>query len=352
MAMLRGLFVLLVAAPLLAKPVPPLRTAPTAQGGSANVVNCAKGDSIQSAVDKAPVGGIVEVHGVCAQNVVIEKKLTLRGTDPAVDQIQGTAANVPAVVVRNADATLDSLSISNGVAAGVGVRATVTTITNCRMEHNAGRGLDASFGAFVSANNVTLAFNDAGLVARNGAEVFCVACHAEGNTKWAAQALNGGLFSYLRSEVIGARGIEANGGGSYGDIDCINDPSPHPCSMNATLTAAHANDGTVALLEAGDFKGSLTADSGGTVGLIGARQDPTGSHANGIDGFSRLTLEMGDTGASRLVGSTVLSAFSRALIRAGATLAGSITCTSASDAWLDPGTREPGSSVSGCPNAP
>ena len=205
--------------------------------------------------------------------LVRENDVTLRGTDPATDGVQGIGGGAQAVTIRSSDNTLvENLSISNGAAGGVITSLSRVTMNNCRVMNNHGRGIDASFAAIVIASNMTISFNQgAGIVARNSAEIFCIACRAEGNTNFAGLATNAGLLSYLRSEVIGARGIVASGGGAYADIDCVNDPSPHPCSMQTTGIAAYGSGGTSYLFECRDFTGAVLADSAGTVSLLGAR---------------------------------------------------------------------------------
>ncbi len=352
MTIARGLLVLLIATPLPAKAPAQLKVAPNAASKSVNV-DCTKGESIQAALDKNGGPVVISIHGVCIENVLVRQhEVTLSGTDPATDGIQGTASG-PALVIRSSDNTVvENLSISNSAAGGVLTSLSRVTMDNCRVLNNHGRGIDASFAAIVVASNMTISFNQGpGIVARNSAEIFCIACRAEGNIGFAGLATNAGLLSYLRSEVIGTRGILASGGGAYADIDCVSDPSPHPCSMQATAVAAYGSGGTAFLFESGDFTGSVLADSGGTAGLLGARQQSASN--NNIDGLSNLTVDSGDTGDSRLAGHTVLNAFSRALIRSTSTLAGSLQCNSASDAWIDPTvTRAPGSSVTGCAHVP
>ena len=55
-------------------------------------VDCTKGQSIQAAIDKNAGSIIVEIRGICSENVLIDgREVTLRGSDPTVDGIRGVA---------------------------------------------------------------------------------------------------------------------------------------------------------------------------------------------------------------------------------------------------------------------
>ena len=80
------------------------------------VVNCANGDSLQAAIDRESGPVTIEVRGICAENVLIARKqVTLHGLDPALDGIQGVAADpapLGALVVFYSDDTRSRTSRS------------------------------------------------------------------------------------------------------------------------------------------------------------------------------------------------------------------------------------------------
>lgn len=357
MTIARGLLVLFVAMPLLARaPERKVRVLANASAVKVIKVDCTKGESVQAAIDKNAPPMVIDIHGICSENVLLTRSdVTLRGNDPAADGIQGTTADVPNISVQMANgAVLENLSLSNGAGIGFHTYLSVVTLNNCRIMNNHGAGLVASFTSFVDAENMTISFNTGpGVASRNKAEAFVIASHIEGNGGFAGSATNGGLLSFLRCDVTGARGLGAFGpGGSYVDLDCVNDPSPHPCSLQTTNRAAvAASGGQAVLLEAGDFTGGLTLTQESSVQLWGARQQS--ASGNSLDGFSRLTVATGDTGDGRLAGTTQVVTFGQVLLGGTSTLAGSIQCSRAGDAWIDPTvTRAPGSSVSGCAHVP
>lgn len=326
---------------------------PRVAAASAVTVDCNKGKSLQAAIDGAESGEVIEVRGLCHENVLIERKgLTLRGGDPAVDGIRGVAppqgevVNGVLTVVFSDGTRLEKLSIESGTQAGMQLFYAQVTMEDCRVSANTAAGIRASAGSFLSGSRLVIADNGGnGLFANRGSNVFCGECELSGNGGFAAQAARGALLSLLDSTVSGTGGILAQVG-AYIDVDCLTEATAHPCSLAATAPAALAFDRSIAgLLGVEEFTGSLEAEQDSQVALIESTQ--LSAAANHLHDFSKLLVQ-----ASRVRGTTVLSGFARAVLQ-GATVDGSVTCEDAADAVaMDGLTLTPGSAVTGCEHAP
>ena len=326
---------------------------PRVAGASTTLVDCGKGKSLQAAVDGAERGAVIEVRGLCHENVRIEgKAVTLRGSDANVDGIRGAAPPVGSVVngvltIVYSDGThVENLSIENGTQAGVQLFYAQVTMDDCRVSSNTAGGIRASAGSSLAGNRLVLANNGGnGLLANRGSGAFCVECELSGNSGFAAHAARGSLLSLLDSTVSGTSGILSQVG-AYADLDCLTETTTHPCSLAATANAALAFDRSVAaLLGAEEFTGSLEVEQDSQVTLLESTQLSTSG--NSVADFSKLMVD-----GSRLRGGTVLVGFARALLNA-ATVDGSVTCEDAADAVASNGlTLTPGSSVDGCEHVP
>lgn len=323
-------------------------------------VDCTAGQSIQAAIDREDGPLVVDVDGFCNENVSIKRKdVTLRGTNPLNDGIQGVVSVPQFAALRFAyvDAgRVENLAVRNGPSAGIAAFFSRLTMLNSRVTGNGGIGLTVADAGFVDATGLTASQNaGAGAHVSKAARFFCHECNFESNGGFAAVADGGGVLSLLNSVVTGQRGLRSSLA-SYADIDCITETSSHPCSLNVTGRAAQVFLGaTAALYGAGDFTGQVDASDGATVHLIGARQLATGQPGqgpavNGVSGFGRLTVGPDDFNAqSQLFGTTNVSGFGRVILGGATTLAGSIQCGSAGDAWLDPTiVKGPGAAISGC----
>ena len=333
-------------------------------------VDCTKGKRIQDAIDQTDGPLVVEVHGICQENVRIERqRVTLRGQDPATDGIRGVVASPQpaALEIHHVDgAWVENLSISDGPALGVGLWFSRVGMENCRIERNGGSGLFAVADSFLSASGLTVSENAAtGITALQGGEVFCQGCDAVDNVNWAGRAIRGGVLTYLDSVVSGARGLLAIGvgGSSYVDIDCVSVDVGHPCSLTANFAAWAAGPATAALFGSGDFSGNLLAEDHAYLYLLGARQLSTGTtggggpQGNSVSRFSTLLAEPSFFGPvpeqSLIKGDVHVDTFSRAVLQAETVVDGTIHCDSAGDAWTEPGVVfTPGSTTVGCEHAP
>jgi hypothetical protein len=128
--------------------------------------------------------------------------------------------------------------------------------------------------------------------------------------------------------------------------------------VQVTGVAAIAGGGGLAsLFGLGDFTGRIDAEDAGTVSLFGSRQiagaqPGQGPPTNNAEFFGRIEVganfDINPPAESRLL-STNVAHFGRFLVTDDTVLNGTIQCSSAGDAWLDPTIIAlPGSAVTGC----
>jgi Right handed beta helix region len=323
------------------------------------VVNCDAGQSIQAAVNATVAPAEITLVGICVENVLIrDKDISLRGLQtPLLDGIRSRVPGVPALTVRGSViASITGLSFSNNPGTGVAIRGGADmTIANCFFENNAAAGLRVDSGAFVVANDSTFTANSNTNASIADAQFFCIACDISGGGP-AVVASRGSTVSLLDSVVTGSFGIIAADRGSTADIDCLTKDTSHPCSMNVGQFAAlGVAGGTAILFGAGDFSGQVIADDRGTVRLDGARQTATssGGAPNIADALGEIIVApLSNPPAQSLLRGVVAAHFARVLLTGDSILKGSIQCSGAADAFLDPTvTPTPGSTVSGCEHA-
>jgi hypothetical protein len=323
-------------------------------------VNCNNGQRVQPAVD-ANAGPVeIDITGICVENVLIrDKDVMLRGTSkPALDGIRSKNATMPALTIRGGGIdALDSLSFSNSPGLGASILGASATLTNCLFENNGASALQVKAGAVVLASALTFNANVGASMNVNDGQLFCTGCDVSGNN-FAVLAIRGAVVSLLDTMVTGRRGILAGDGGTIADVDCVNGGTTHPCGVQVTGVAAIAAGGGLAsLFGVGDFTGRIDAEDGGTVSLFGSRQiagaqPGQGPPTNSAEFFGRIEVganfDINPPAQSRLL-STDVAHFGRVLVTDDTVLSGTIQCSSAADAWLDPTIIAlPGSAVTGC----
>jgi hypothetical protein len=344
------------------------QAAAAAKGPKTVVVDCTKkNSSISDALAKNTGPLVIEIHGICKENVLVERNdLTLRGVDPASDGIQGVIADPQpaALVIAYANRILlENMFVADSPGTGVTARYSIVDMRNCRIANNGGNGLQISASSGLTGTELVVSNNAGiGINSQRGGYVTCLGCRLEGN-RTAASVRLGGFMTLLDTVVSGGTdgtvyaGITATDGGSYIDLDCVNgDSTTYPfCSVNVTGSAAYAYGGGQAhLIGVGPFTGRLWARDGGWVGVYGGQQTLPGTSINRIGESSRLTTggtpaANGNPGLTKL-GTTQLEIFSRASLYDATELLTTLTCTSGSDAWSD--IPYLAAQVIGCTNVP
>jgi hypothetical protein len=325
-------------------------------------VNCDTGQSIQAVVNASTAPAEIQVKGICVENVLIrDKDISLRGVqNRSLDGIRSATPSLPALTVRGSViASISDLSFSGSPGNGLAIRGGADmTLANCLIENNAKAGLRVDSGAFVLANDLTFNANGGTSASVADAQFFCIACDISGNGNVpAVVSSRGSTTSLLDSVVTGGIGIIAADRGSFADIDCVTINTPHACSMNVSQFAAFGvAGGTAALTGAGQFSGQVIADDRGTVRLDGALQIATssGDQPNIADSLGEIIVAPLSDGTpmQSLLRDTEAARFARVLLTGDSILKGSIQCSAAADAVLDPTVIvASGSTVSGCEHA-
>ena len=328
-------------------------------------VDCTKGSSVQSAIDKNPGTIVIEIRGVCTENVSVEnRQVTLRGLDPANDGIVSPNTTSALFIADSNSFVIENLSLSNNPGQALQVWDSFVAMTNCVLSNNnsaTGPGSSAlliTTDSFVDATNLVMANNHRNAsLTHSGSSFFCHDCDVTNNAGFAAVANGGATVSLLRSVVTGRFGIRTFRD-AYADIDCISETSAHPCSMQVTGRALQAFDGSVAALYgAGDFTGQVDASDRAVAVLYGARQLATGQPGHGPARnfasyfghiYANASFDVVPALQSRILG-TDANHFGRILITEDTEVAGTIQCDSGGDAWLDPSViAGPGSGITGC----
>jgi parallel beta-helix repeat protein len=360
-----------------------------AEGAKTVFVDCNKGKSLQKAIDDNPGPAVIEVSGLCYENVRIKNGwlVTLRGNDPATDGIRGERdyPNFSAAleIRRSSRISIENLSINDSL--GIGLLVTYSnsvTLENCWFTGNGSLGVYLAYASRMNARDLIVSENQTGvwvmfdsrmdafdlmfsenhtgLEVRHNSSVACTGCTFEDNTGFAATSRWYSYVTLWQSSVSGPLGLWVTAD-SFADIDCISQPEyPSPCGMFAGQTAVRAVGGGAGLANTGDFSGQLFA-SGGNIDLLGARQVSTGEDWEG----NPLANEFFDSSVlaakpyvdnqnpgnpvqeSTILGDVNLTLFSRAILLGETVVEGSLICESASDAWADAGVTVNGS-VTGC----
>ncbi|HEY7213293.1 MAG TPA: right-handed parallel beta-helix repeat-containing protein, partial [Thermoanaerobaculia bacterium] len=276
--------------------------AAAAKAAKPKVVDCAKGDSLQKAIDNSADGDTIEVRGLCNENVkIVRRKLTLHGLDPLTDGVRGVASTstvYAALEIWYSELIhIENLSFTHtgAGAGGLGLWYSTVEAVNCRMTGNAQMGAHVSASSYLDASGLILSDNGGhGLNVQRNSFSICLGCRLENNALRAAAANRASFFSLWDSVITGARGLLVTND-SYGDLDCITGGSGLPCSLNVTQIAATGlSNGTAGLYGAGPFAGQVTAFDRGQVSLYGAQQTSTGvtpsgnPRVNSLDYFSTL----------------------------------------------------------------
>lgn len=103
-------------------------------------VDCNAGDSIKDALATPALNLTIEIDGVCAEDVELDRtNVTLRGSDPAEDGIRPDPGGLQrqALTLRNVSTiNVENLSLT-GAITGIGINDSFdVNLVNCRLENN------------------------------------------------------------------------------------------------------------------------------------------------------------------------------------------------------------------------
>jgi hypothetical protein len=309
-------------------------------------VNCHRGRSINAALakHKNAVSLVIEVRGMCTENVVIDRgNVTLLGGDPDEDGVQAPPGTEIAVLVRHAGpnpgVALQNLRFTGGSEDGLRVSHSSSRVTNCRGEGNAA-GMNVLFGSSSIEDSTFSSNSTHGLGVFGGSLVACLRCTIADNGGGAfSEGVEIGQKSQVNirdSQLSGSEVGIANGG----TLILRNS------SLEASDVSLSAGAGTVSFLNTVALSGSLSLHDGAAVHLNGTTQT-TNNNENGNAVFSHSSLFLAN--ASALVGPAHVGGFGVMTVGGNSSIAGNLHCGSGGDAFCDAGASVTTSNCGKCP---
>lgn len=306
--------------------------------GAAKVVpvDCTKGERIGDALLKSKDDLIVEIHGMCMEDVLIRRDgVVLRGTDPNSDGVQAVGTEDfrgAAVFIRDARrVSLENLKLTGGVASGLRVETSrrEISVSNCRMEGNGRFGAVIIDAAVVMENvhvtapdSVAGEFFAAGLVTGEAAILtLSSSTVASGAGALAILADQGSVVSVFDSTLsAGPGGLTVNPFGSSrmsirdSTVSVSADEDP---DFGQGFALYVDGQGDLRVVRS-TFEGSLYVTEKSLLQIVGSTQTGT-SFADGNFVHRGSTLFVGPNGpnGSKLLGFVDFSEFSNGVFRSG-----------------------------------
>lgn len=314
--------------------------APPANAGVTKtiVVDCASGDEIASALTKSADELIVEISGICDEEIVIERdNVTLRGTDPAVDGIRGVGVGHVVTIRRAVDTAIENLAILDGSRDGISILSSDgVSIVNSRITGHARNGISSNGGQFIRFSDLEIDAGNWGWSAVGDSS--CTRC-----------TINGGSFGWVAFEGQQSIRDSTVTGGSYG---VWSQTTASLSVIDSTVSGGFSSGvsfGNASLSFNGStLDGALFCVEQSSL-LLNNTQQLSGPGFNSFQDQSHVSVANG----SELLGSQFLDRFSNIAIEDGAAgtslISGDLFCNSGSDAWCpDAATNVTGSSCGQC----
>jgi Right handed beta helix region len=275
--------------------------------GKTVVVNCDKGESITQALRTSAEVLVVEVLGICKENVEINREaITLKGRDPQTDGVRGIDTDDfrdAAVALRAGRAVrIENLQLTGEAESGLRVDSGTgypATIENCWIVANKRFGLVVLGHSSLEAVNSVFRDNGVGSAVVDTASRFqCTRC------------------SFVSQSSIGLL-VQASG------LARILDSTITSNGFSITL------DVGVALLSNTEVNGGIGVGGKSILQLERAVQRSNPAGRNEITQDSLLHVTSGST----MIGPTLVDGFSSLLLDAGNKHTGDLKCTRGSDAF-------------------
>lgn len=341
-----------------AAPEAAAKAAPAAGAAAVKTVavDCAAGDSINSALAKKADQLIIEITGLCAEDVQVRRDhVTFRGTDPLVDGIQAVGTGDPfgaAMLIREARfITIENLKFTGGTRAGLRIENARRNISasNCRFEGNGFWGV-VSIGSLIDiVDSVATGNGSGGLIASENSFLLCDNCTVVDNP---APGDGIGVISSLASSISFVNGsvaaqiaadVEASSFGNFRDTTLTGEDQPSGVGF-----AVFAEDDGNVNLRTTTLDGSLLIEDQAQIFLVSADQvaNPLGNFISGqakIEAFGSPT-----NGDTNLVGTTSLTRWANGVFSSLTNL-GDLTCSVGADAVCAAGVTKVSSSCALCP---
>ncbi len=178
------------------------------------IVNLTPGESIQAAIDEAPVGTVICLAaGVWEEHLTIDKPLTLRGTGRASTTIRALEAGAPVIHVqvsegRESPVVISRLAVTGGTQlGGDGIRAvhtSQTVIVDVLIEDN-WCGVFGWHDAHVSVTGTEIRQNEYGIWMRDSSRIALEVSAVASNT-WDGVFLRDAAEASIEGSRIYANG--------------------------------------------------------------------------------------------------------------------------------------------------
>lgn len=238
-------------------------------------VDCAKGESINAVLGEKSDELIVEILGVCREDVAIRRDaVTLRGRDPNLDGIEAVEGVLGRFAVQVRDAytvRLENLSVTH---AEVGLRTDNSkdiTVVNCQLQGNERRGAEIFGDSEIAMEATVISGNRIGLHV-SGSDVTCTGCSIEDNGTYQVFVDKSGRIDLESSRVAGERGVLGYPASlTFGIGSVVSTTSWALVSVESDIT-----------WQEGEIDGSMLAGYGGVIDLYGATQTSQSQFANYI----------------------------------------------------------------------
>jgi hypothetical protein len=328
-------------------------------------VDCAKGESINKALEKSPQAQrlTIEIRGLCSENVVVTRdRVTLRGANPANDGIQ---AEVNAEImdvslwVRGAQlVTVENLKLTGGFS---GVLATDTHLThlrliNCRLEGNNAYGAQLQ-NSLIEATDTTFANNgnvNAGVF--SGSRLGCTRCtFADPQGAGPLGTLRFNVFALTANRLVFFECTLTNGGIQSDDSLVFLTDSSITAFVPGGISVGAVGASSVVLTRV-QLTGGVNFSQGTSVQLLGVTQAASPTPFNLIDdnAFVRIGDASPATGGPPSIASVMRSLnirnFSNASLLQTSQISGNLNCSIGANAFCSMPLNVSGTSTCGlCP---
>lgn len=328
-------------------------------------VDCNSGDLIMDALASDAVELTIEISGLCFEDVVIERhRLTLIGTDPAIDGIRAALdepASSSAVEIRGANRiTIQNLSLGEadfGLAINYsfGIELIDSVVDNTRFGVLVGSASGSNTIRNTQiVNSVTRGF--IGVFVTNGSAIRCTECTIE-NFSLGVGVRESSSIDLENSEISQTRRAADISTGSSMATTCPGNSTGLSCLGNTlegeTISGNSSSRGGIRVSDSSSanlttgldiINGRIEVLRNSVVSLTGSSQ-LSALLTNTLNGGSTLTADS----TTSLVGNYELSEFSNATLSGGATLGGTLECSSGADAFCsDPANINSGSGSASC----
>ena len=309
-------------------------------------VECAKGDSINDALDRRDTELLINIIGICTEDVMVARdRVTLRGTDPAVDGIQAATIDDPygaALFIRGARrVAVENLQLTGAKHAGLLIEDSRRDVVlrNLWIEGNKESGLLASnslvvgFDLWITGNGIF------GVGLSETALLRCEDCTIADNPAagqgFGLVASAGALATLTRGSISAQFPLTLR----YNSVATV---------TGTTLTgyvAVNASGSANVTLSNANIDGSIRADGDSQIELRNSQQvfNPVPG-GNVVSGASQMTV----TAGSILIGETAFDEFSNGIFGQGSTLE-TLTCATGSDVMCHANVGKSTSSCGSCP---